>query len=61
MTKLFVAAMLCLLFCAAGVIGGEKSVFDYTLSTIDGQQSNVCVPVTNPCGDGTTTTVLPRS
>src|SRR3981189_3132204 len=37
MSKLFVAAMLCLLFCAAGVIGGEKSVFDYTLSTIDGQ------------------------
>jgi hypothetical protein len=37
MTKLFVAAMLCLLFCTAGVIGGEKSVFDYTLSTIDGQ------------------------
>jgi glutathione peroxidase len=37
MTKLFVAAMLCALFCAAGVTGGEKSVFDYTLNTIDGQ------------------------
>src|SRR5258708_5011096 len=39
MTKLFVAAMLCLFFCAAGVIGSEKSVFDYTLSTIDGQSA----------------------
>jgi len=37
MTKLLVPAMLCLLICAAGVIGGEKSVFDYTLNTIDGQ------------------------
>ena len=37
MTKLFVAAVLCLLFSAAGVIGGEKSVFDYMLNTIDGQ------------------------
>ena len=37
MTKLFVAAMLCLLISAAGVTGGEKSIFDYTLNTIDGQ------------------------
>jgi len=37
MNKLLVLAMLCLLICAAGVIGGEKSVFDYTLNTIDGQ------------------------
>ena len=37
MTKLLVAAMVCLLFCAAAVIGGEKSIFDYTLSAIDGQ------------------------
>src|SRR5258708_35419490 len=37
MTKLFVAAMFCLLFCAVGVIGSEKSIFDSTLSTIDGQ------------------------
>jgi glutathione peroxidase len=37
MTKLFVPAMLCLLFCAAAVIGGEKSVYDYTLNAIDGQ------------------------
>src|SRR6202047_4764411 len=37
MTKLFVAAVLCLLVSAVGVIGGEKSVFDYMLNTIDGQ------------------------
>ena len=37
MIKLFVAAMLCLLISAAGVTGGEKSIFDYTLNTIDGQ------------------------
>ncbi len=37
MTRLLVPAMLYLLICAAGVIGGEKSVFDYTLNTIDGQ------------------------
>ena len=37
MTKLFVPAVLSLLFCAAAVIGGEKSVFDFTLNTIDGQ------------------------
>jgi len=37
MTKLLVPAMLCLLLCVATVIGGEKSVFDYTLNTIDGQ------------------------
>ncbi len=37
MTKLFIPAVLSLLFCAAAVIGGEKSVFDYTLNTIDGE------------------------
>src|ERR1700737_682240 len=37
MTHVFVAAARCLLFCAVGVTGSEKSVFDYTLSTIDGQ------------------------
>ncbi len=37
MNKLFVPTVLCMLFCAAAVIGGEKSVFDYTLNTIDGQ------------------------
>jgi glutathione peroxidase len=37
MMKLFVPAILCLLICAATVIGGEKSVFDYTLNSIDGQ------------------------
>jgi glutathione peroxidase len=37
MTKLFISAVLSLLFCAAAVIGGEKSVFDYALNTIDGQ------------------------
>src|SRR6202790_909455 len=37
MTKVFVGAVLFLLFSAAGVIGGEKSVFDYMLNTIDGQ------------------------
>jgi glutathione peroxidase len=37
MTKLFVPAVLSLLFCAAAVTGGEKSVFDFTLNTIDGQ------------------------
>src|ERR1700732_1592437 len=36
-TTRVVAALLCLLFCAMGVTGSEKSVFDYTLSTIDGQ------------------------
>jgi glutathione peroxidase len=37
MDKRLVPAVLCLLLCAAVVIGGEKSVFDYTLNTIDGQ------------------------
>ncbi len=38
MTKLFIPAVLSLLFCAAAVIGGEKSVFDYTLNTIDSKR-----------------------
>jgi glutathione peroxidase len=37
MTKLLVAAILCLLFGIGAVIGGGKSVFDFTLNTIDGQ------------------------
>src|SRR6202022_1525498 len=36
MTKAIAQMMLCLVFCA-GVIGGEKTVLDYTLKTIDGQ------------------------
>src|ERR1700737_688366 len=36
MTKAIAQMMLCLVFCA-GVIGGEKSIFDFTLNTIDGQ------------------------
>ena len=37
MSRILFPAILCLLFCAAAVIGGEKSVFDYTLNTIDGK------------------------
>jgi glutathione peroxidase len=37
MIKLFVPAMLGLLFCIAALNGAEKNVFDYTLNTIDGQ------------------------
>lgn len=37
MIKALVPAMISLLFLAAALIGAEKNVFDYTLSTIDGQ------------------------
>ena len=37
MIRLFVPAMLCLLFSVAALIGAEKNVYDYTLNTIDGQ------------------------
>ena len=37
MSRLLVPTTLGLLFFAMAVLGGEKSVFDYTLSTIDGQ------------------------
>lgn len=37
MTKLIVPAILGVLFCAATLLGGEKSIFDFTLNTIDGQ------------------------
>jgi glutathione peroxidase len=37
MTKVIVTLMLCVMFCAAALMGGEKSVFDFTLNTIDGQ------------------------
>src|SRR5258708_11769260 len=37
MNKRLVPAVLYLLLCAAVVIGGEKSVFYYTLDTIDGK------------------------
>jgi len=36
MTKAIAQMMLCLVFCAV-LIGGEKTVYDYTLNTIDGQ------------------------
>src|SRR4030088_183276 len=37
MSRLLVPTTLGLLFFAMAVLGSEKSVFDYTLSTIDGQ------------------------
>ncbi len=36
MTKVIVPLM-CVLFCAAALVGGEKTVYDFTLSSIDGQ------------------------
>jgi len=30
-------ALLCLLFCAAAVMAADKSVYDFTLNSIDGQ------------------------
>jgi glutathione peroxidase len=36
MTKVILQVMFCLVFCAA-LVGGEKTIFDYTLNTIDGQ------------------------
>jgi glutathione peroxidase len=37
MTKLLVVATFCLVFGIGAVIGGGKSVFDFSLNTIDGQ------------------------
>ena len=37
MVKLMAAAIFGLLFCAAELTAGDKTVFDYTLNTIDGQ------------------------
>jgi glutathione peroxidase len=37
MTKVIVAGMFCLLFGMAALMAGEKSIFDFTLNTIDGQ------------------------
>jgi glutathione peroxidase len=37
MMKLMAAAMFVMLFCAAALNAGDKTVFDYTLSSIDGQ------------------------
>jgi glutathione peroxidase len=37
MTKVIVTVMFCLLFCMAALMAGEKSIFDFTLNTIDGQ------------------------
>lgn len=37
MIKALVPAMISLLFLGAALIGAQKNVFDYTLSTIDGQ------------------------
>ncbi len=37
MNKLLIPAMLCLLLCVTALIAGEKSIFDYTLNSIDGQ------------------------
>jgi glutathione peroxidase len=37
MTKVIVTVMFCLLLCTVALMAGEKSVFDFTLNTIDGQ------------------------
>jgi glutathione peroxidase len=37
MTKLMAAAIFALLFCVTALSAGDKTVFDYTLSSIDGQ------------------------
>ena len=37
MTKVIVTVMFCLLLCTAALMAGEKSIFDFTLNTIDGQ------------------------
>src|SRR5712664_2801250 len=37
MNKLLIPAMLSLRFCVTELIAGEKSIFDYTLNSIDGQ------------------------
>src|SRR6202043_2606293 len=37
MMKLMAAAIFRLLFCAAALTAGDKTVFDYTLNSIDGQ------------------------
>ncbi len=37
MTRLIVPLMMCLLFCAAALVAGEKSIYDFTLNSIDGQ------------------------
>jgi glutathione peroxidase len=37
MTKVIAQGVLCLLFCAAALMAWEKTVFDFTLNTIDGQ------------------------
>jgi glutathione peroxidase len=37
MSKLLIPTMLCLFCFVAALIGADKNVFDYTLSTIDGQ------------------------
>ena len=28
---------LCLVFCAAALVAGEKSIYDFTLNSMDGQ------------------------
>jgi glutathione peroxidase len=37
MTKVIVPLMMCLLFCAAALVAGDKTIYDFTLSSIDGQ------------------------
>jgi glutathione peroxidase len=37
MTKVIVTLMFCLLLCTVALMAGEKSIFDFTLNTIDGQ------------------------
>jgi glutathione peroxidase len=37
MSKLAIGVMFCVLLCASALMGGEKSIFDFTLNTIDGQ------------------------
>src|ERR1700676_1978773 len=37
MNKVVVSGMVCLLLCAAALLANEKSVFDFTLHSIDGQ------------------------
>src|ERR1700693_3179500 len=37
MTKLIMPMMFCLLLCAAALVAADKTIFDFTLNTIDGQ------------------------
>ena len=37
MLRVIPLLMLCLVFCAAALVAGEKSIYDFTLNSIDGQ------------------------